>query len=200
MRKKANNRNEQRLAENMYTKHISFLPVILMLAIVPLIVRFSVIPLDPAVSVFWTSKIETDTYCFSKSIMIMSLSVVMLVSLFFMVDKYNLKIDRITKLIFGAIGLFLMVSILSTVTSEYGDVAMWGAPERHEGLVMYLCYMIMFLYTYFIIRDSYDFKYIKYALLFLSFVMVIIGLSQVMNKDILASNFIYNFYSVKAGR
>ncbi len=194
MRKKSNsqNKNEQRLAENAYTKYISFLPVLLMLAIVPLIVRFNVIPLDPAIGIFWTSKIETDIYCFSKSVMIISLAVVMFISLFFMVNKYNLKIDRITKIIYASVGLFLVMSILSSVASEYKHVALWGAPERHEGLVMYMCYMTMFLYTYFIMRSSEDFKYIKYALVFLSLIMIIIGISQVINKDILTSDFIYN--------
>ena len=178
--------------ESTYIKHMIFLPIVLMLAIVPLIVRLNIIPLDPAIGIFWTSKIETDIYCFSKSVMIISLAVVMFISLFFMVNKYNLKIDRITKIIYASVGLFLVMSILSSVASEYKHVALWGAPERHEGLVMYMCYMTMFLYTYFIMRSSEDFKYIKYALVFLSLIMIIIGISQVINKDILTSDFIYN--------
>ncbi len=178
--------------ESTYIKHMIFLPIVLMLAIVPLIVRLNIIPLDPSIGIFWTSKIETDIYCFSKSVMIISLAVVMFISLFFMVNKYNLKIDRITKIIYASVGLFLVMSILSSVASEYKHVALWGAPERHEGLVMHMCYITMFLYTYFIMRSSEDFKYIKYALIFLSLIMIIIGVSQVINKDILTSDFIYN--------
>ncbi|MGB5822676.1 MAG: O-antigen ligase family protein [Proteocatella sp.] len=192
MSKKTNTKNkvEQRLAENTFTKHISFLPIVLMLAVVPLILRWHIIPLDEAVSRFWTGETEMDLFCMGKSIMIMILSVVMFASLFFAVDRHNIKNDSFTKLIFGTLGIFLAVSMLSTVTSDYRNVALWGAPERHEGLIMYICYMIMFIYTYFMLKDAVDFKYIKYALIFLSGVMLVVGVSQILNKDIVATDFI----------
>jgi len=192
MSKKTNAKNkaEQRLAENIFTKHISFLPIVLMLAVVPLILRWHIIPLDEAISRFWTGETEMDLFCVGKGIMIMLLAVIMFVSLFFTVDKNNIKNDSSTKLIFGTIGVFLGVSILSTVTSDYRDVALWGAPERHEGLIMYMCYMVMFIYTYFMVKDIADFKYIKHALMFLSGVMFIVGVSQILNKDILVTDFV----------
>ena len=192
MSKKNNKKNkpEQKLVENTYTKHISFLPIVLMLAIVPLILRWHIIPLDQEVSRFWTGETEMDLFCMGKSIMIMLLAVMMFVSLFFMVDKHNIKNDSSTKIIFGTIGIFLAVSILSSLTSDYRGVALWGAPERHEGLVMYICYIIMLIYTYFMVKEVSDFKYIKYALIFLSAVMFIIGMSQIMGRDVLASDFV----------
>lgn len=191
MSKKNNikNKHEQRLVENTYTRHMSFLPIVLMLA-VPLVLRWNIIPLSQEISHFWTSRTETDLFTMGKSIAIMLISVVMFVSLFFAADRGNIKMDSFTKLIFACIGVFLTVSVLSTATSDYREVALWGAPQRHEGLVMYLCYMVMFIYTYFMVRDASDFKYIKSALIFLSGVMFVIGLSQILSRDIILSDFV----------
>ncbi len=184
------NKPEQRLEVNTYTKHISFLPIVLMLAVVPLILRWYIIPLGPEISSLWSNRTETDLFTMGKSIAIMILSVVMFVSLFFAADRGNIKYDSFTKLIFVAIGIFLTVSVLSVATSDYRNVALWGAPQRHEGLAMYLCYITMFIYTYFMVKEVSDFKYIKSALVFLTGIMFFIGLSQILNKDILSSDFV----------
>lgn len=69
---------------------------------------------------------------------------------------------------------------------------MWGAPDRHEGLMVHLCYIIIFIYTYISIENDEDFKFIKISFTVLSAIMIFIGLTQIANKDIFSNESVQN--------
>ena len=183
MSKKTKNTN------NTYTKKISFVPVILMLAVVPLILRWHVTQLDGPIARFWIGTYETNLYTYAKSIAIIILTIIMATFSFLTIKKETIKKDKTLKLVLIGLCVFIGFSIFSTILSDHKDIAIWGAPERREGLVLHLCYILMFLYTYLVYQDKEDFRYIKYPLIFLSVVMGLIGLSQILGKDILNMDF-----------
>ena len=183
MSKKTKNTN------NTYTKKISFVPVILMLAVVPLILRWHVTQLDGPIARFWIGTYETNLYTYAKSIAIIILTIIMATFSFLTIKKETIKKDKTLKLVLIGSCVFIGFSIFSTILSDHKDIAIWGAPERREGLVLHLCYILMFLYTYLVYQDKEDFRYIKYPLIFLSVVMGLIGLSQILGKDILNMDF-----------
>lgn len=183
---KINNRNNH----NTYITKISFIPVIVMLAIVPLILRWHVSQLDQSVAKFWVSPYESNLYTYAKSLAIMSLTLIMCMFTFFTIKKDSIKKDTSFKIILISSFIFITFSLMSAMLSGYKDIAFWGAPDRREGFVLHLCYILMFLYTYLIFKDNEDFKYIKYPLIFLSGVMFLIGFTQIIGKDILSTSFI----------
>ena len=186
MNRKINNRNNH----NTYITKISFMPVIVMIAIVPLILRWHVAQLDQSVAQFWVSPYESNLYTYAKSLAIMSLTLIMCMFTFFTIKKDSIKKDTSFKIILISSFIFITFSLMSAMLSGYKDIAFWGAPDRREGFVLHLCYILMFLYTYIIFKDNEDFGYIKYPLIFLSGVMFLIGFTQIICKDILSTSFI----------
>ncbi len=189
---KKNIKQTENISSSDFLQNIIFLPVVLLLTVVPLILRWNINPLSPEVAKFWKDSIDTDLFCQTKGNVIVILGIVMIIALFFMIDKKRFKELITDKVLMISIAIITVLLILSVFTSVNKDVALFGAPERHEGLFVHLSYIIIFMYIYIIFKVSDDFKYIKLSILILSGIMVIIGLSQVFNKDILLSDFVKN--------
>lgn len=180
------------MSKNVNIRRILFIPVILMLTIVPLILRWHVAELDQSVARFWISTYETNLYTHAKSIVIMTLTLIMCMFTFFTIKKDSIKKDTSFKIILVSSCIFIAFSLMSAMLSGYKDIAFWGAPDRSEGLIVNICYILMFLYTYLIFKDNKEFKYITYPLIFLSGIMFFIGFTQIIGKDILGTSFINN--------
>lgn len=178
--------------QNPYKSAVTFMPIILMLAVVPLIVRAKIVMLDENTAKFWTGNYQIDLFSYTKTRIIMLLTVWMLANAFFFFSKKDFKKLKESKWIFYPVIVFVFSLIVSTILSEHKDIAIWGAPERYEGMIVHLCYIIMFLYTYMTLKTEEDFKYIKYSILFLASAMAFIGLMQAFGKDILTMDFMRN--------
>lgn len=186
--------------QNPYKSAVAFMPIILMLAVVPLIVRAKIVLLDENTAKFWNGNYQIDLFSYTKTRIIMLLTVWMLVNAFFFFSKKDFKKLKENKWIFYPVIVFVFSLIVSTILSEYKNIAIWGAPERYEGMVVHLCYIIMFLYTYMTLKTEEDFKYIKYSILFLASAMAFIGLMQAFGKDILTMDFMRNLIVPKEYR
>lgn len=180
-----NKKIEISINENPYIKYMLLFPIILMIALVPIILRMKVNALAPEIAVFWTGNIQTDLFCYTKTKLIIIISVMMLFNAFFFFDKKLIKDKLFLKKILILTGIFGIISILSVFTSDYKSVAVWGAPERYEGVVIHLCYMIMFVYTYFVILAQKDITFIRNSIFVLVIILSILGISQILNKDLL---------------
>ena len=178
------------LQENVYLRALRMLPVILMVIMVPFILRRISNPLEYPVSSFWTTEIEYDLYTYGKTIAIMLLTLLMISISFVFTKKEMWPSDRVSKIVYVSTALFLISSIISTFTSDYRQLAVWGAPERHEGLIIHISYLIILIYTYINIRNEKDFEYIRNSLFFLATGMALIGISQALGKNIINSDFV----------
>ena len=178
------------LQENVYLRVLRMLPVILMVIMVPFILRRISNPLEYPVSSFWTTEIEYDLYTYGKTIAIMLLTLLMISISFVFTKKEMWPSDRVSKIVYASTALFLISSIISTFTSDYRQLAVWGAPERHEGLIIHISYLIILIYTYINIRNEKDFEYIRNSLFFLATGMALIGISQALGKNIVNSDFV----------
>lgn len=189
---KKNIKQTENISSSKFLQNIIFLPVVLLLTVVPLILRWNINPLSPEVAKFWKDSIDTDLFCQTKGTVIVILGILMIIALFFMIDKKRFKELITDKVLMISMAIITILLILSAFTAVNKDVAFFGAPERHEGLFVHLSYIIIFMYLYITFKISDDFKYIKLSILILSGIMVIIGFSQVFNKDILLSDFVKN--------
>lgn len=179
-------------SSNDFLQNMIFLPVVLLLAVVPLILRWNINKLAPEVARFWKDSLDTDLFCQTKGTFIVILGIVMLLALFFTVDKKKLKELKNDKVLLVSLLVFTVFLILSSFTAVNKDVAMFGAPERHEGLFAHLSYVIIFVYLYTVFKTADNFRYIKLSILVLSGIMIIIGFTQIVGKDILLSDFVKN--------
>ena len=116
-----------------------FVPLILVLAVIPLIVQMNLITLPENVRAFWTQNQAADFFSFYKSRALILTAIYML-CVFGYYKAQGLQDhfaqNRSMYLYFGAVAVFALFAILSTVFSDYKSIAMWGGPERCEGLGM----------------------------------------------------------------
>ena len=164
---------------------ILFIPIVALLAIVPLIVRVSPVLLGEAEANAMNTNLIVDFFSQGKAVGIIILSIVAMLMLFLFFDKENIKKDKKMLVYLIATGIFLGFTFLSSMLSENKDVAMSGAADRAEGFWIIACYMLLFLYTMYIFRSINDYKYVIGSISVLVVITTILGIFQYFGKDIL---------------
>ena len=126
---KKNKQNENKINANENGSNIlqrmAFLPVMLLLAVVPLILRWNINPLSADVARYWKDTVETDLFCQTKGTVIVLLAIAMLLILFFTLDKKKIQELKGNKILMIALGVFGLLTILSVFTSTNKAVALW---------------------------------------------------------------------------
>lgn len=162
---------------------ITYIPVVLLLGIVPLIVRLVKTDI-PAEYILYVTGNNVDMFSQYKSSFIFMLVIAVFVILFLSFNKDYLKWDKSTGVYYIASGIFIGVTILATFLSPYKEVAFWGLPNRAEGGIMIVCYIIIMLYSFYLMNKKTDIKFIIIPLMFLVVVMTILGIYQYIGEDL----------------
>lgn len=165
---------------------LMWLPIMLMIAIMPLVMRISINYPDEQVMDIFNQTLIAEPYIQYKRMVITILSIAMLILLFLLGDLKSFKKVSIPILI-GA-GLFLIISFVSTIMSDNSNVAWWGVPDRAEGMVITACYMLILFYTIYIFTTQSDSKYLIYALSFLVVIFTIIGICDFVGYNLFTDN------------
>ena len=169
-----------------------FVPLILVLGVIPLIVQMRLVPLAPEVQVFWTQDYAADFFSYYKSKAII-LVVIYMLCVFGYYKAQGLKDKLISNkslhIYFGATAVFALFALLSTVLSDYKSVAVWGGPERCEGIIMVLAYLVIMLYALWAYLHKPEFKYIVLPLGVLTLITGILGVFQFWGHDIFFTKF-----------
>ena len=177
---------EQIEKKQVLANRIMFIPIMCLLAIVPLIVRMVYVkPKDGRMNILFGKVNLDDYYSQYKSVGIIALTVVMLVMVYLFIQKNEIKWDKYSKIAVISSGVLFFMTALSTVFSNYKEIAVWGVYDRAEGLVMWGCYIIMMLYTFYIVRDEKGYKRMIAALTFLVIVTAVLGGFQYAGFDLL---------------
>lgn len=164
---------------------ILFIPIMLLLAIVPLIVRVSLVPLGEAEANAMNTNLVADFFSQGKAVGIISLSIIAVIMLFLFFNKENIKKDKKILIYIIATGIFLGFTFLSSMLSENKDVAMSGAADRAEGFWVIACYTLLFLYTVYVFRYINNYKYVIGSISVLVLISTILGVFQYFGKDLL---------------
>ena len=181
-------RQEKIELSNRRINKIMFMPILLLVGLVPLIVRCTEIkPTEAAVYVAFAKSEFYDFFSQYKASAIISISVIMLVIGFFFFKKEELKKGKLMK-IYAFAGLaFAAVSIIATFMSAHRYVALWGVYDRAEGLVVQLCYLFMFAYTIYTFKEEKSYQYIIIALSIVVSINLVLGICQYAGRDLLAA-------------
>ncbi len=182
----------RRMAElflNGRNNWFEFIPIMFLLAIVPTVVFLKVIPLSSNVAANWSSNPATDFFSYYKSVLLMVVVVCTLFVLFFCYKKEERKKTTKLKVFYILLGIYTLFTTLSAITSRYSEIAYFGAPDRREGLVVLLCYVIMCVFTILSYKREKNYKYVFWPLVFLMTVSFCLGLSQFFGHDFLQTEF-----------
>lgn len=163
-----------------------WLPIMLMIAIMPLVMRISINYPDEHVIDIFNQTLIAEPYIQYKKMVIIILSIAMLVIVFLFGELVRLKKVALPVLI-GS-GIFFGISLISTFMSNYSNVAWWGVPDRAEGMVMTACYILMMYYTIYAFTTQNDSKYLIFALSFLIFIFTIIGICDFVGYNLFTKN------------
>lgn len=170
---------------NNQNNWLHFLPIILMLIVVPFMTRMTVQTPAQYIIEAWGQPGIIDFNSFYKSIGIIVLSAIMILSLFFTFKKQNLKTGKELNIMYTAFGVYALLTIASAIFSSYPELAYWGQPERYEGLWVNLSYMIMMMYTIYILKSEKDLKYVIIPLSVLTIATAFLGVFQYFGLDLL---------------
>ena len=165
--------------------------LIVVVGIMPLIVRYASVTTPPEL-VMVRGSTYSDVFSYWKG---WTLAISAIVIAFFCVSDWitggklpNFKeILRKPPIILALV--FLFFAIVSTIFSNYTYTSLVGTYTRREGLLTWITYFIVFFAAMFYTRETKYAKWIMYGLLFSSIVMGVIGMTQLVNRDFLATPF-----------
>lgn len=165
------------------------LPLMFLLAVVPLIVYLKVVQLTGASFDFWTGQKENlDFFSYYKMVWILISSILAVVVLALVVMFYGF--DRIRgSYYYIPIAVYAFFVILSTEFSQYTDISLTGFTDRYEGMYVLLAYMAVLFVTINLVNKEQHIKVLLGALFAGAVIIAIIGVFQYIGYDIFKSAF-----------
>ncbi|MCX7695401.1 MAG: O-antigen ligase family protein [Caloramator sp.] len=176
-----------------YNNHITSVDILLgtILLVIPLIVRLKVVKLTGTITKIWpTGNYNYDIFSYYKSRLLIVLTILSII--FFILNLYKKKINLvIVKFTYINLFLFSIFLLISHILSSEKFISLWGAPDRFEGLLVWLCYLLLVFIGINIYYTNSE-KKVVFLLKFLNYnflIISLIALMQYFNHDIFQSTF-----------
>ncbi len=164
---------------------ILILPLVLVIAVSPLIIHLKIIPVDQAISDFWNSPRNNDFFSYYKSVLVVVGAVLAAAALLAGACSKRLSIKK--SYLYIPVSLYAICIIFSTALSEYPRTALSGFPDRYEGAIVLLSYLVVFIAAMNLPDKASHIKLIAGSLLVSSAIIGTIGLLQYFGYDIFKS-------------
>ena len=183
----ASEEKEARARRNDIIRNVAlWIPLVIILAVVPLLMHMYTLDyVDAGLADALNSTSSTDLYSQVKANVLLPLSGIMALLLFFAMSKSRIKWNKYIQIMMIGAGIFLIISLLSTIMSKNPSVAWWGMPDRAEGMAMTICYIFMFCYTIYAYDHKKDFWVVIASLGVLVIALTILGYFQFIGKDLI---------------
>jgi hypothetical protein len=161
-------------------------PIIVFIAVVPLIVHMKSVPLEGASFEFWTGEqVNSDLFSYYKSLFIIICAVISTVTIGFMLRYQKLKIKRLLSYI--PIGILGLCIIASAILAEYPKVAWLGFPDRYEGALVLVSYLIMCFVIINAVKTEREYRIAFLSIMASAVMIAFIAVFQFMGWDIFTS-------------
>ncbi len=173
------------------------IPLIIALAIIPLIVYMKVVEVPEGLKYFTNGQDNADFFSYYKMIW---LSITAFIGLFMFFSRCYLNkniVLRKDKFYYPML-IYAALIIISVIFSSYKSVATKGFIDRYEGMYALLSYLILMFLAYNTIDNEKQVKALIYSLSISSLVMALIGLTQFWGKDFFMTDFGKNLILPKA--
>jgi len=169
-----------------------YIPVVAILAVTPLIVYLTVLPVPETFRKFWISDFNFDFFSFCKARWFIIWSVVLLLS--FLLCLYKRKDEYLsfawrTKYFWIVWIVFTLSILLSAVFSPVPQIAWGGMYDRYEGGWVWVSYCLLLAASAFLLRHDTDFRYFTGAIIFSTTIIALIGVFQYFGMDLFRSDF-----------
>jgi hypothetical protein len=168
---------------NSHTK-AKLLPLVLLIAVTPLIVRLKIINTDKVICQHFGSPARyIDMFSLSKTVFIFLVTgmAVLFVSIYIKRPVRN-------RVFYAAAVLYGLMIAVSAACSEYRRVAVFGFIERYEGMLMLFCYLAICIIAYNLVKSREEAGFIIKAWVVSAVILGLIGVSQFTGADFFASN------------
>ncbi len=175
-----------KMSDNTINK-LLLLPVVFIIAILPLIVRQHAY--DPRLGDFnwFPSTIKLyDYFLYYKQVYFIFAFIIMI-----MIIVAKAWFDRkslVYRPIFIPLGAYALLSLLSSVFSKYSKYTYKGMYEQFESVFVLLGYCLLVYYITLIVKTEQDVKFIINSLLVSIIALSILGLTQFLGRDFLRSD------------
>lgn len=179
------------IALNNNTKENSinfFLPIAVILSIVPLIVRMTKVKVDENTLNVWGQATQIDLFSQKKAFFLMIFSVILIVISIIFFKKIFSRKDKSVNFIVISSGVFLFFILLSSIFSKYKEEAFWGIFDRAEGFVTIACYIILFIYSIYTFKTTENYKYIIIPILIIVSINAFLGIFQYIGQDLIKTS------------
>lgn len=173
--------------KDLYNDKITGIFLFIVVAIIPLIVRQSIIDVSMyEYGIIRASSQIADVFSYAKAVMLCVVAVLLLIykGLSFITSiDFKINFDFKNKAFILAM-IYTFFCIISTLFSSYKYVAVNGVTERYEGLLVILSYMLFFVVSLDYARNTKQLKYIFYGICVSAFLIGTVGLFQYFGFDI----------------
>jgi hypothetical protein len=163
-------------------------PILLIVAVVPLMVHLKQIQLDETAIKYWIGdKQNSDFFSYYKAIYTIILSVIALV-MFLIARSKNILETK--KLIFYyiPISVYAITAVISTLFSKYPSIAQNGFVDRYEGVYVLLSYLAILFLTINLVNHERFFRIIMIGLFLSALILGTIGIFQFFGFDFFKSS------------
>lgn len=166
------------------------IPILLTLVALPLVVRLKLIMLPASIQRFWTTNYAADFFSYYKSIVLILIALAMIGFLIYHKAWNDAALrEKSFRIYLIATGVFALLTILATLFSGYKSIAVWGAPERREGMVVLLVYLIVMIYAFWAFLKQPNERFVVIPLAVLVGITTFLGIFQFWGHDIFSTSF-----------
>ena len=166
---------------------LEVIPITLVVAILPFIIRLNFIDLQGPFYDYWTGATQFgEAFSYYKTIFLYIISVVIILQLFFFTPRF-----KKTKAYY-ILGLLTITTILSTIFSEYREIALYGFLERHEGMWVWLSYILLTFASINLVNTEKQLKILTYSLAISGGIISLIAIFQYFDYDLISTQFVQN--------
>lgn len=165
----------------------SVLPIVFIVAVIPLIVYLKVFPLEGIVADYWIDKDIFDFFSYYKAFFFCLTTLIAIFICFYL--YYKDKIVFIKSYIYIPISIFALFILLSTLFAEYKGLALMGYPGRYEGMYVLLAYLLIMVLTLNMVQNPQQITLIMGGLLVSATIIGIIGIFQYFGFSFFQSSF-----------
>ncbi len=188
-----NKKNKEKINNNFFenksVKWYYFLPLLIIVAIIPLIVRGKYISLKGVQKLFWSGEdYHLDLYSYWKAFWTIAMGIISFITFLglFIDKKILLKSNKYYKY-YISLAIYALFVIISSATSNYPEIAYGGFVEQYQGMYVLLSYVLLTFLTINYINNESNIKLFSKAFIFLIMLEGTLGLGQYFGADFLQS-------------
>lgn len=170
-----------------FSQILRVLPLVLTIAIIPLIVYLKVIPPTTDTVLFTNGKENLDFFSYNKMLWLLIFTGIGALMYLGRYITYRQK-PLVKSNVYYPMAAYIILSVASTLFATYKRVAFFGFVDRYEGLLVLIAYMTLTFLAFNMVESEYQLKSILVALGLSATLMSLLGLTQFIGKDFLMTN------------